>query len=175
MRLPDFSDHVGLDQLRQQMRAELTPWRSGGDWEPIDIDGMLVTIGLVTTGIDIRLDEIEYASDGTLEYEGQKVVVYIRDQHIRYPYKFHVADCWALSEAKSQGRYDSRYVVTTRRDGRFTVNFLGGERGVERRLDVCRCCLDRLNYRGYSDEETQQAEQDEIMESFDLNEFFSLT
>ena len=75
MKLPDFSKHVGLNQLRQQMGAGLISWRSGGDWKPIDIDELLVE-----DGIDILPDEIEYAPDGTLEYEGRKVIVYIRDQ-----------------------------------------------------------------------------------------------
>ena len=106
MKLPDFSKYVRLNQLRQQMGAELISWNSGGDWDPIDIDGLLVT-----TGIDIPPDEIEYAPDGTLEYEGRKVVVYIRDQYVLDSYKlvdpdelvdpeqlckFHVADCPTL-------------------------------------------------------------------------------
>lgn len=56
MKLPDFSGHVGLNKLRQQMRAELISWSSGGNWDPIDIDGLLVK-----EGIDILPDEIEYS------------------------------------------------------------------------------------------------------------------
>ena len=76
MNLPDFSKHVGLNQLRQNMGAELISWNSGGDWKSINIDEILIT-----TGMDIPSDKIEYADDGTLEYEGRKVVVYIRDQY----------------------------------------------------------------------------------------------
>ena len=183
MKLPDFSKYVRLNQLRQQMGAELISWNSGGDWDPIDIDGLLVT-----TGIDIPPDEIEYAPDGTLEYEGRKVVVYIRDQYNRDQYvldsyelidpeylcKFHVADCQTLSQMRGQGRYD-RYVVATRRDGRFTVNFLDGGRlikkEVECRLYVCRNCLNTLDYQNYRNRRTQR---DEIRDSFDLNEFFEM-
>ena len=181
MRLPDFSRHVGLNELRQQMGAELISWNSGGNWDPIDIDGLLIT-----TGIDIPPDEIEYAPDGTLEYKGRKVVVYIRDQYHRDQYaldayelidpehlcKFHVADCQTLSQMRRQGRYD-RYVVATRRDGNFTVNFLDGGRlikeGVECRLYVCKNCLNKLDYKNYRNKRTQQGE---IRESFDLREFF---
>ena len=70
MKLPDFSEDEKLNELLQLMGAELVPWQSG-------IDGMLVTMG-----IEISQEEIEYAPDGTLEYEGRKVVVYIRDQNV---------------------------------------------------------------------------------------------
>ena len=183
MKLPDFSGHVGLNKLRQQMEAELISWNSGGNWAPINIDGLLDT-----TGIDIPPEEIEYAPDGTLEYKGRKVVVYIRDQYHRDQYaldsyelidpehlcKFHVADCQTLSQMRRQGRYD-RYVVATRSDGNFTVNFLDGGRlikeEVECRLYVCKNCLYKLNYSKYRNKKTQQ---NEIRESFDLNEFFEM-
>ena len=179
MRLPDFSNHVRLNDLRQQMGAELISWNSGGDWEPIDIDGLLVT-----TGIDIPPDEIEYAPDGTLEYEGRKVVVYIRDQYVLDSYelvdpeqlcKFHVADCSTLKTMRSQNRYD-RYVVATRTDGKFIVNFLVGGRihdkgeGIECRLYVCKNCLKKLNYKNYR----RTPKKEEIRESFDLKAFFEI-
>ena len=175
MKLPDFSTDVKLNRLRQQMGAELIPWTSG-------IDGMLVT-----TGIEISPDEIVYAPDGTLEYEGRKVVVYIRDQNVLNSYelvdpdpeqlrKFHVANCLTLKQMRAQSRY-GRYVVATRTDGKFIVNFLvnnrihkKGER-VERRLYVCKHCLNKLDYKRYRNRRTQQ---DEIRESFDLNEFFEM-
>ena len=183
MRLPDFSEHVGLNRLRGQMEAELIPWNSGANWTPISIDEILIT-----TGLDISPEEIEYAPDGTLEYQGQRVIVYIRDQYHRDEYalhsyelinpehlcRFHVADCQTLRQMRRQGRYD-RYVVSTRRDGRFTVNFLDGNRLIEQEVDcrlyVCRHCLDRLNYQNYRNRRTQR---DEIRDSFDLNEFFEM-
>ena len=187
MRLPDFSRHVGLNELRQQMGTELISWNSGGNWDPIDIDGLLIT-----TGIDIPPDEIEYAPDGTLEYEGRKVVVYIRDQYVLDSYKlvdpnelvdpeqlckFHVADCPTLKTMKSQNKFD-RYVVATRTDGKFIVNFLTGGRihgkgeRVERRLYVCKNCLNKLNYRKYRN--YRPSKKEEIREFFDLNKFFEM-
>ena len=184
MKLPDFSEDDGLNGLRQQMGAPLISWKSGGDWEPIDIDGMLVT-----TGIEISPDEIEYAPDGTLEYEGRKVVVYIRDQYNSYKLvdpdeldpeqlcKFHVADCPTLKTMRSQNRYE-RYVVATRTDGKFTVNFLDGgrliEKGVECRLYVCKNCLHKLNYKNYRSRRMPKKDEikAKIRESFDLKAFF---
>ncbi len=182
MRLPDFLKHVALNQLRQQMGAELISWNSGGNWDPIDIE-------LDGEGIEIPPEEIIIAPDGTLEYEGRKVVVYIRDQYVfgsdklvdidelvapEQLCKFHVADCSILKTMRSQNRYD-RYVVATRTDGMFVVNFLVGGRihdkgeRVERRLYVCKKCLDKLDYKNYRGQKTQQ---NEIRESFDLKAFF---
>ena len=179
MKLPDFSEDKKLTELLQLMDAELTPWQSG-------VDGILVT-----TGIEISLKKIEYAPDGTLEYEGRKVVVYIRDQHVFDSYelvdpdelvdpeelrKFHVASCSTLKLMRSKNRYD-KYVVATRTDGKFIINFLvnnkiheKGER-VERRLYVCKHCLNALDYQNYRNKKTQQ---NEIREFFDLNEFFEM-
>ena len=176
MNLPDFSKHVGLNQLRQNMGVELISWNSGEEWKSINIDKILIT-----TGIEITPDEIEYADDGTLEYGGRKVVVYIRDQYVpsdatrEQLYKFHVADCNALQEMKKLNRYE-RYVVTYRRDGKFIVNLLGEsgyrdkEEEVERRLYVCKYCLDRLNYNGYR--RRGYSGQNAIRDYFDLRAFF---
>ena len=153
MNLPDFSKHVGLNQLRQNMGAELISWNSGEEWKSINIDKILVT-----TGIEITPDEIEPADDGTLEYAGRKVAVYIRDIRAQYvpidstreqlP-RFHVADCDTLRDMRRSNRYE-KYVVTSRTDGKFIVNFLHDQvEEAERRLYVCKNCLDRLNYNGY--------------------------
>lgn len=181
MNLPDFSKHVGLNQLRQNMGTELISWNSGGVWDVINIDKILEK-----TGIDIPPGDLEYAADGTLEYEGRKVVVYIRDQYVpsdsnrEQLCKFHVADCVTLQGMRQSNRYE-RYVVTTRTDGKFIVNFLGEswyrdkEEEVERRLYVCKNCLSRLNYNGYKSYGYSgygQRKKNAIRESFDLREFF---
>ena len=171
MNLPDFSKHVGLNQLRQNMGTELISWNSGEEWNSINIDKVLVT-----TGIEITPDKIEYADDGTLEYGGQKLVVYIRDQYKpsdatrEQLYKFHVADCDTLQEMRRDNKYD-RYVVTYRRDGKFIVNFLPDQvKEAERRLYVCMNCLDRLNYNGYR--RRGYSEKKAIRDDFDLRAFF---
>ena len=182
MKLPDFSENNGLNELRQQMGAELISWRSGGRWDPIDIE-------LGGEGKEIPPEEIEYAPDGTLGYEGRRVVVYIRDQYVfnshervdpdklvdpERLYKFHIAYCPTLKVMQSQNKFE-RYVVATRTDGKFIVNFLVGggihDKGerVERRLYVCKNCLNKLDYKKYRTKRTQQSN---IRESFDLKEFF---
>ena len=176
MKLPDFSRHVGLNQLRQKMGANLIPWDPERNWQPIDIDEMLGD-----TGIDIPPEEIDPFVDGTLGYRGRRVAVYIRDQYgssDSEPHqlnKVHVADCSTLQSMRHQGRYE-RYVATTRTDGLFIVNFLGSfgsgirREGVECELYVCINCLRRLNYNNYNIR--TRSERGEIRESFNLEEFF---
>ncbi len=176
MNLPDFSVHVGLNRLRERMGAELIPWNSEKFWQPTDFDKILVK-----TGIEISPSEIEIDFDGTFEYKGRKVVVYIRDQY-KSSYsnpdelnKLHIVDCGTLQVMRRQGKYQ-RYVVTTRTDGLFIVNFLGSfgsgiqEKGVERKLYVCINCLKRLNYNNYN--RLGCPERNEIRRCFDLAEFF---
>ena len=169
MRLPDFKQHDLLNQLRLQMNAQLVNWSEGGIWNSIDIDEILET-----TGHDISPEELAVARDGTLEYEGRKVVVYIRDQLVQYkPYKFHVADCKTLTQMRLNNRYD-RYVVSNRTDGTFTINSTEQgrivEKGVNEKLSICWNCLIRLNYRGF--EESNQQTRNWILKSFKLDEFF---
>ncbi len=168
MILPDFLQNEGLNRLREQMRAELVSWNSERDWDPI-------SLALDTRGLDISPDALEYPDDGTLEYRGRKVVVYIRDQRVEYqPYKFHVANCDTLSRMRADNRYD-RYVVATRNDGMFTVNSYDDarnliEEGAEQRLAVCINCLKALNYKDYND--CRRAEQRQTVNAFELQEFF---
>lgn len=150
------------------MGAEFIVWNSERDWDPI-------SIVLDTEGLDISPDDLEYPDDGTLEYKGRKVVVYIRDQRVEFqPYKFHVANCKTLSQMKAQNLYD-RYVVATRTDGMFTVNSYDDnhdliEEGAEHRLAVCINCLKALNYKAYND--CRRADQREIISEFELQAFF---
>ena len=141
MNLPDFTVADDLNQLRRQMGAELITWNPRTRWEPIEV-----------RGIDILPKDIKLRRDGTLEYNGRTVIVYIRDQHIRDQYeltnsdpnqlrKFHVADCSTLQQMRREGRYE-RYVVTTRTDGNSLLTSLGilettTGAGVECQLYVC--------------------------------------
>lgn len=169
MRLPDFKQHSMFNRLRSQMNAHLVDWSESGIWNSIDIDEILVT-----TGHDIAPEELAVARDGTLEYEGRKVVVYIRDQLVQYkPYKFHVADCKTLTQMRLNNRYD-RYVVSNRTDGTFTINSIEQgrivEKGVDEILSICWNCLIRLNYKGF--ESCNQQAKNWILKSFTLDEFF---
>ena len=169
MKLPDFNQHDLFNQLRSQMNAHLVSWSEGGIWNSIDIDEILET-----TGHDISPEELTISTDGTLEYKGRKVVVYIRDQRVQYqPYKFHAADCQKLTEMRHNDRYH-RYVVSNRTDGSFIVNSYDRgrivEKDVTKKLSICRYCLICLNYDGYANQNDQTRTR--ILGSFVLDEFF---
>ena len=161
MKLPDFSNDEALNRLLEAMGANLIPWVP-------EIDQF------VEAGIDVSPDDITTASNGTLEYKGRTVAVYIRDQQVSSNdpeslCKFHVADCLTLKAMRSAGRYE-RYVVATRIDGKFIVRFLDSGDRVERGLYVCKHCLSRLNYKSYKYHGASG--RDKIRDNFNLKAFF---
>ena len=163
MKLPDFRQNEGFNDLRKRMGADLSSF---------EIDG-------------IPLKKIQpNPITGTLEFHGSMVIVYIRDQYTRDQEvltnldpgqlrKFHVADCATLQEMRRKGKFE-RYVVTNRTDGKFTVNFLDGfakkliKGGIVCQLHVCMNCLRRLNYHGYC----KSKHKNEIRNTFEIKEFF---
>ena len=101
--------------------------------------------------IDVVVDgltSITIAPDGPLEYENQKVILYIRDPKGSIP-KYHVVDCWTLRNMRGTGR-GKRYVVTRRTDGEFVLNSPPGNLDLDKpktyRLDICLNCLSKLRY-----------------------------
>jgi len=175
MNLPDFLQFEPLTKLREMMDASVT------NWHPVLLPQITQEEGekLRKIGLEVDPQEIEVVDDGTLEYKGQKIVVYIRDQHQGYRtqgdgYKFHFAECQTLIQMKSQNRYGARYVVTTRRDGKFPVTILDSRsykrRTVERELRVCKNCLAKLSYKGYQNEHWGG----DIYKTFSLSEFFEI-
>ena len=71
--------------------------------------------------------------------------------------RFHVVNCPTLKLMRSKNKYD-KYVVATRTDGKFIVNFVVGDRihhkgeRVERRLYACKHCLNKLELQKVSGE-----------------------
>lgn len=168
MNLPDFIDIKEFKYLRKTMGARLvTNWKNiDSVWEKPDIDKILETVGK-----DIEIKDIEINDDGTLNYEGHRVLVYIRDARTYSYYgsntkanlpKFHLSWCRTLKNMKSKGRYNKRYVATKRDDGLFLVNIEHDEKTVEeeRELYPCRNCLRKLSY-------------PKNREEFDIKEFFN--
>ena len=124
----DFSK---LDDLREQMGVPFQPF------VPPKIEELITSTGLI-----VEPDDIIVAPNGTLEYQGRKVVLYIRDVWGSLP-KYHAVDCQTLQGMRSAGRY-KRYVVTRRTDGEFILNFadnLSRENPETYRLDICKHCL----------------------------------
>ena len=101
---------------------------------------------MITEGITVEFDDFIAATDGTLEYQGRKVVLYIRDVKGSLP-KYHVVNCQTLKSMQSAGKH-KRYVVTRRTDGEFILNFsdnLSLDKPETHKLDICKHCLSQLN------------------------------
>lgn len=178
MYLPDFTKSRLLNEVREKMGAELVEWSPSILWQGFDPEEWR---RLEREGIEVPLQDVVPADDGTLEYRGQKIVLYIRDQRVTHRhhndsgggYRFHISDCDTLRRMRDEGRYE-RYVVSTRKDGKFIVNrfefnmLLGN--GVEVELPVCKNCLKRINWQNYK--QRGSSEKDRIWKSFDLIDYF---
>lgn len=157
------------------MQADtLVEWKPDIGWQGINADEWSK---LKWAGLDVPLEEITRMEDGSFEYKGQKVIVYIRDQYTshrygnkRYEYKFHVAWCDVLQRMSDERRYQKRYVVTVRRDGKFIVNLferstvIAKDKEIE--MKVCMMCLAKLKYNGYP------TNRYEIYRQFTVQQFF---
>lgn len=177
MKLIDFTYDERFNELRKKMNASWITINISS-WSSVDVDNLLRKLNSYE-GIEVELDDIVFANDGTFEYKGQKVLVYIRDQY-RDPdkpemnYKFHIANCETMKRAFQSGR-EERYVVSTRTDGRFLVNVRNLktgeilERNKIKELKVCKNCLLELGYNGYYSHKTGKR----IYEMFRLTDFFN--
>lgn len=142
------------------------------DLELIDIE--------LGKGIEVNLEEIDN-NNSLLSYEGRQVLLYIQDhggkvldslENGSKGNKYHVADCRTLGEMRSKKRFE-RYVVTNDLTEDF---FISGEDWQTKKeheghtkLKVCKNCLTKLNYQGYS----KGGSKSTIFKKYDLEEFFS--
>ena len=85
MKLTDFSLFDPLETLRKKMGAEFSDHGVGRNWESLDIEKIREQLSK-KEGIEVELEEIAICADGTFEFKGQKVLVYIRDQYFNPNY-----------------------------------------------------------------------------------------
>ena len=142
------------------------------DWEDITI-----------TGIAVSAREIDVSPSGELIWKGTKVLVYIRDQeyygyqgdpnNYKSDYKFHISHCSTLESMLAQNKYE-KYVVSTRKDGLFHINFIHNNSiyTSEQKLLVCKNCLRKLNYANYNN--VSKGIREDIYEDFNLGDFFEV-
>jgi hypothetical protein len=180
MNLPDFHYHKLFNQLRQKMGAKLIEM-SKIPWNTIDTDEFLKRLNSLDGIIIDNIHEIEIKDDGTFEYRGQKVLIYIRDQRYdpsyeKKEYKYHICNCEVIDRFIQNNRFD-RYVVSTRNDGKFLVNIKNTatnafiEQNVIKELKVCKKCLEALNFNNYSF--SSRENKNKIYNNFDLKDFFN--
>lgn len=156
------------DVLRNMGINSLVEDEHESEWEKINII-------LEGTGIDlVDPEQINVERNGTLSYEGRRILVYIRDQY-GGEYKFHVANCRTIEGMKESGKFKTRYVASTRTDGKFVVNIVNFGEIIEKEklieMSVCRNCLNRLKYKGFK-HQSQRGEK--VFREFSLEEFFEI-
>ncbi|MBM4311900.1 MAG: hypothetical protein FJ119_13265 [Deltaproteobacteria bacterium] len=132
-----------------------------------------------SVGIELKnIGEVAITEEGYFLYKGQRVLLYIRDHYYNpnYPereYKYHICNCDTIQETIKNDRFN-RYVVSTRTDGLFKINvrhFLTRKIIKDNKvtqLHVCKNCLLKLQYHGYSNHRTAHS----IYDGFDLATFF---
>ncbi len=128
-------------------------------------------IKLETKGIEFdNINDLKVSSKGLLYYQGQQVLLYIKEAIGDIEYKFHFCDCDALKKMKAKGRW-KRYVATQRKDGVFLmdrekVDNSGYERNREEKLLACQNCLKWYNehYGSYHSQYTKR--------NFNIIDFF---
>lgn len=172
MKLINFYEYTRLNSLLKEMGAELQHISNLNKWEGFD-DAKLQE--LIETGeVEIDLDELEFVGE-TFEYKGKKVIVYIRDQYEKFydkGYKFHVSPLCRTIQNSFERKRNSRFVVSTRTDGRFKINLMNDDIVVKKdlieELNVCKNCLTAINYKSYTFNKV------EVYKSFKLQEYFDL-
>ena len=173
MKLINFYESTSMNSLLKDMGAELKRMTVINHWERIDDDKLAE---LLKTGeVEIDLEEIDI-KDGIFDYKGRKVIVYIRDQYSKYHskgYKYHLTNCNTISKAFKNKR-NSRYVISLRTDGKFKINLFDNnaivKEGLIESLNVCKNCLDQVNYKRYKTSIYDKRKN--IYDNFSLIEYF---
>lgn len=158
MKLPNFLENNAFNNLRKRVGAPLSFYKLTVTLPAPVFKARevikITPVALPLEGLDVEFGQISTHSDGTLVYDGRRVLIHIRDvaniggrKHVP---RFHVANCRTLIEMKSSGRFE-RYVVSEREDGNFHIRYDSGPLRITK-LDVCQNCLDKLSWNGfYSD------------------------
>jgi hypothetical protein len=151
-----------------------------GDLQNVEVRRGGVTLDetqkLGREGLEVDKEDVILLDDCTLSYKNRRVLVYIRDvsqygDRVFDP-KFHFSDCRTLQQMRRDLRF-ARYVIATRDDGLFRLQYIGSGRWADRSLDVCQNCLDRLTYKGFQRGMQPHARR-KAVDGFSIIEFFEL-
>lgn len=174
IKLINFFECPHFNLLRNEMEAPLTKnFNLENEIKLLD-ENLIRKLG--QEGIDLPLDKIELQEDKTLSYQGQRVLVYIRDvtnyKNNPDPFpKFHLAYCRTLAKMQQNDRWQ-RYVLSNREDGYFQINLnSNGWKSSMEKLSVCQNCLLTLKWENFSSDSNRKKE---IVSNFSLDQFFKL-
>ena len=154
MRIIDFKNFKPMESLLKKMDAKINhDYTCEYEWDHLSEQELEL---LNTKGIVLDIAQLEKCiqADGSFEWKGQKVLVYIKEQWIKSDtigddYKYHIANCRTQINMRQQGRIN-RYVISTRNDGIFEVTLKNGRNrslvaeNVELPMNVCKNCLTRM-------------------------------
>lgn len=165
-----------LDQAVRQMGAEPVAFSLKCDMQQ---PRFTVDTELSGAGKEVTLDELEYKND-LLSYDGHQVLLYIPDhghkvsevlKNSEKGNKFHVADCSKLDEMRRHNRF-SRYRATNNISGVFEIfgHSVGEPLAGEAKLQVCKLCLSKLNYKGAGTGSADHRRA--LVARFELSQFF---
>ncbi len=179
MKLPSFLNDTDFLRILSNVGASFIEWKPPRIFLSPEVAKKLEE---GTLEVD-RAQGVETDYSGLLTFAGRKVSVYIRDQHItrsraRYfainhtsEYKFHLTRCFTIQNMEKNGRYNSRYVYTNRKDGVFLVNQMRyGQvisKNIKIRLELCQNCWDNLRINGTTERLGVSSK-----DSFDISAYF---
>lgn len=176
MKLTDFRYVAVFNELREKMRADYIDIGHRSEDDSGLSDALLHQ--LKTGGIEVEFEDITIDKDATFSYKGQKVLVYIKDQSYYGGevslHKFHFSKCRTIESFIAKGKIQ-KFVVSTRTDGLFFVNYVEPytnkiiKEDILKVLKVCKNCLTKINYKGFRNAPMRRRE--EIYRNFSLSEF----
>ncbi len=161
-----------------EMGAEVTDFDIGVVWKNSDIE----FDDELESGVSIDIRDLS-SEAGVLSVKGRQVILFIPDHSFRVEKalfngadgnKFHIADCQKLDEMRRKNSFDQRYKITNNFSGNFPIygnSKLNGLIEGEARLNVCKLCLNQLNYQGSAN--VSSIERNAIVERFSIEEFFT--
>jgi hypothetical protein len=178
MKLTDFAGFEPLNALKDKMGiprealGDLTVSVDAARLSELELERLASPDGL-----EISPDDLRVLEDGTLAYKNSRVLLYIRDvstngHHQSHP-RYHVSNCGTLVAMREKKRFNTRYVVSTRMDGEFNLNFIDGNisRSETHRLFVCQNCLGHLSFNGFM-QYWNRRQRKIAVDSFTLETFF---
>jgi hypothetical protein len=177
MKLPDFIENNSLNGLRRRIGAPLSFYKLKIALPAAQFETRappeIISAPLPLEGLDVEFGKISTHLDGTLIYDGRRVLIHIRDVANmggrKHSPRFHISNCRTLIEMKSSGRFE-RYVVSEREDGNFHIRYDDGPLKVTK-LDVCQNCLDMLSWKGFSIDMSKNSRY-QIVSTFSPKDFF---